>query len=357
MKILSRYLARDMLAATTLVFVAVMALFALLDFIQELGAVRAGGFNLAQAALVVALNVPGHVYEVVPIAALVGSLVVLSRLVANSEFAVMQTSGYSLWRAAGVMSLVGMAFALFALVNGEYLAPQTEQGAQQLRLMANHQLVAQRFRSGLWFRDDGAFVNVREILPDARLQGVYIYQFDPNWNLTAVTQAQSGRWLGKQDWRLRQVTIARFGADGVALSHLPDLRWHSVLSPDIVDVLLVAPEKMSAHTLIEYIRHLKANHQRANRYEIALCSKLLFPLTIPVMMLLAMPFALHRPRAENLGARVLLGILAGLAFYLSNGFFGHVGLLDDWPPALTAVTPLAAFFLLALMGLKWVQRR
>lgn len=357
MKTLSRYLARDMLVATGLVFVAVMALFGLLDFIQELGTIRAGGYSLLQAALVVVLNIPGHVYEVVPIAALVGSLLVLSRLVANSEFAVMQTSGYSIWRAAGVMSVVGMVFAVFALINGEYVAPRTEQGAQQLRLMANHALVAQRFRSGLWFRDDGAFVNVREILPDARLQGVYIYQFNPNWDLTAVTQAQSGRWLGKQNWELQQISVARFGPDGVALSHSPSMLWHSVLSPDIVDVLLVAPEKMSTRTLLEYIHHLKANHQRANRYEIALWTKLLFPLTIPVMMLLAMPFALHRPRAENLGLRVLLGILAGLAFYLSNGFFGHVGLLDNWPPALTAVTPLVVFFLLALAGLKWVQRR
>jgi lipopolysaccharide export system permease protein len=121
--------------------------------------------------------------------------------------------------------------------------------------------------------------------------------------------------------------------------------------------LLVAPEKMSTTTLYHYIQHLKANKQQSSRYEIALWSKLFLPLATPVMMLLALPFAFHSPRSGGVSTRVFLGILAGLTFHLFNRLFGHMGLLNDWPPLLAALLPSAFFLVLALGAIRWVEWR
>ena len=130
-----------------------------------------------------------------------------------------------------------------------------------------------------------------------------------------------------------------------------------MLSPDILSVLLVAPEKMSARTLWRYVAHLKANNQKATRYELALWSKFISPFVIPIMMLIAMPFAIQGPRAGGTSSKIFLGILAGLGFHLLSRLFGHLGLLNDWPAAVVASLPLLTFLAVALAGIRWVDRR
>lgn len=358
MQTLGRYLLREILLATGLVFLALIVLFSFFDLLHEMGDMkRSGEYGLAKVFLYVALNIPGHAYETAPIAALIGSLFAISRLVVNSEFTVMRASGFSSWKVAIYLGLLGLAFSLLTLLNGELVAPWTEQVAQQIKLTATKSVVVQQFRSGLWSKDGNAFINAREVLPDATLKDVRIYQFDDKWHLLSASHSDSAKWLGNQQWQLANTTESRISADGVKMVTEKSQTWHTVLSPDILSVLLVAPEKMSTLTLYRYIQHLRSNKQKSSRYEIALWSKLFLPLATPVMMLLALPFAFHSPRSGGVSARVFLGILAGLAFHLANRLFGHLGLLNDWPPFLSALLPSVVFLGLALAAINWVERR
>lgn len=357
MNLLARYLLKEVAFAAGFMFLALLVLFSFFDLVNELGSMGRGGYGLGQVVLYVFLNIPGHVYEIVPIAALIGTLFALSRLVMNSEFAVMRVSGFSNWRLAGYLGLAGLGFALGALAVGELIAPWSEQSAQKLKLRATKSVVAQAFRSGLWVKDGTAFVNVREVLPDASLRDINIYEFNGKWELVRITGAENGTWQKDQRWRLEKVTDTSFSAEGIQVSAEPARPWRSVLSPDILSVLLVAPEKMATPVLLKYIRHLKENQQKTSRYEMALWSKILYPLATPVMMVLALPFAFHSARAGGMNLKVFLGILAGLAFHLSNRLIAHVGLLNDWPPILTALAPSLLFLALALFLLKWLERR
>jgi lipopolysaccharide export system permease protein len=169
--------------------------------------------------------------------------------------------------------------------------------------------------------------------------------------------AENGTWEGKKQWRLGGVADTRFSQGGIKVNNEKAMDWESVLSPDILNVLLVSPEKMSTPALINYIRHLSENKQKTTRYEVALWSKIFYPFAIPVIMLLALPFAFHSPRSGGIALKVFLGILAGLAFHLSNRLFSHVGLLNDWPPFVTAATPSLIFLAVALLVLKRLERR
>lgn len=357
MKLLARYLTGQVLIASGFVLLGLLVLFAFFDVIQELGSLGRNSYGLAQAVIVVLLNIPGHLYEIVPVAALIGTLFALSRLVGNSEYAVMRVSGLSNWRVSGYFATIGVVLSLLVLVLGEYVAPWSEQAAQRYKLLATHSVVAQQFRSGLWVKDGSTFINVREVMPDNTLRGVEIYGFAAAGRLDWIRAAAEARWRNGQSWELHQVVETRFGDDGIHATSIPRQDWQSVLTPDILSVLLVAPEKMSARTLWRYVAHLKENGQKATRYELALWSKFISPFVIPIMMLIAMPFAIQGPRSAGTSSKIFIGILVGLGFHLMSRLFGHLGLLNDWPVVIVSGLPLLIFLSIALLGIRWVDRR
>jgi lipopolysaccharide export system permease protein len=356
-RLLARYLARQVLGASAFVLLGLLVLFVFFDVIQELGSLGRNNYGLGQAAVVVMLGVPGHLYEILPVAALIGTLFALSRLVGNSEYAVMRVSGLSNWRVAGYFAAIGVLLSLMVLVLGEYVAPWSEQAAQRYKLSATRSVVAQQFRSGLWVKDGSSFINVREVMPDNTLRDIEIYGFDADGRLSWIRAADQARWRSNQIWDLQQVVETRFSADGVRASRSVRQDWQSVLTPEILGVLLVAPEKMSARTLWRYVTHLKENGQKATRYELALWSKFINPFVIPIMMLIAMPFAIQGPRAGGTSSKIFIGILAGLGFHLLSRLFGHLGLLNDWPVVVVSILPLLIFLAIALAGIRWVERR
>lgn len=357
MKVLDRYLAHEILGGTLLVFSGLLVLFAFFDLIHELSSLGKGNYGLLQVLAYVLLTIPGHIYELFPIAVLIGALYALAQLAHHSELTVMRVSGVSTLRIGLSALRVGLVFVLVNFVVGEFVAPHSERMATQLRTRAMNTMVAQEFRSGLWLKDGSSFVNVREVLPDSTLVGIKIYEFDPDYNLRTISYAARGRHLKDNSWQLADVQQTHFEGSSVRASHLPEAFWSSVLNPDMLSVLLVVPEQMSAWNLYFYVRHLHENNQSTARYEIALWSKFIYPLAVLVMVLLAVPFALQQPRAGGVGGRVFGGIMLGLFFHLMNRVFANLGLLQDWPPLFAALAPTLAFLLLALGLMYWVERR
>jgi lipopolysaccharide export system permease protein len=339
------------------VLAALMLLFAFFDVVQEMDTLGRKSYGLGELSLVVLLNMPGRLVEILPVAALIGVLLVLSRLVAQSEYAVMRVSGLSNWRLASWLGSIGLVLALLLLVASEYVAPWSEQAAQRVKLSATQSVIAQQFRSGLWVKDGEAFVNAREVLPDNSLRDVRIYDFDAAGRLRTLRAAREAQWQRGQEWTLTDVAETHFGDADIRVVRHAQQRWRTVLTPDMLAVLLIAPEKMSARSLYRYVAHLRANDQTSTRYELALWAKFINPLIIPVMMLIAIPFALTGPRARGASGKVFIGILVGLAFHLLSKLFGHLGLLNGWPAPLVASLPMAVFVALALLSVRWANRR
>ena len=142
-----------------------------------------------------------------------------------------------------------------------------------------------------------------------------------------------------------------------ASTRLPSVEWHSAVNPEMLDVLIVAPERMSVWKLYKYTEHLAGNRQKTERYEIAMWKKLFYPLAVLVMMALALPFAYIQARAGMVGIKVFSGIMLGTFFHMLNSLFSHIGLLQNWPPVAAAAVPSAAFFLAAVLMMWWVERR
>ncbi|HEX5126853.1 MAG TPA: LPS export ABC transporter permease LptG [Rhodocyclaceae bacterium] len=357
MIVLNRYLRREIVAATLLVLLAFLALFAFFDFLGELEEVGRNGYTLKHALIFVALSIPSRAYEVVPIAALIGTLYALTNLARNSELTVMRTSGVSTTRLLGALMGIGLIFVMTTFALGEFIAPPMERVAQKWRLRTTNSALPQELRTGLWIRDGLLFINVQRALPDARLEGVRIYEFDTQHRLLAINEAANGDYLQDQGWMLRDVVRTRFQPDHTSVERLPQWQWKSELTPDMISVVMVSPERMAIRNLYQEIKHLEENSQRADRYEIAYWKKIIYPFAALVMMGLALPFALGNQRSGNVGGRVLLGVVLGMLFHLLNSLFSNLGVINSWPPLMSATTPSLMFLLLAIVMLRGVERR
>lgn len=372
---IGRYLAREIATAVVFVLIAFLALFAFFDFINELDDVGRAGYSLAAAAIYVLLTLPSRTYEVMPIATLIGSVYALAQLAAHSEFTAMRASGLSRTRALGELIRLGAWLAVFTALVGEALAPPAERLAQELRLSSLGSAVGGQLRSGLWIRDslrDTAgdvqrirFVNVGELMPDATLRRVRILEFDQQMRLSEVVKAEKGRFSGPGAWELTGVTTTLYHSVE-SQEPLPLLRterasadnrtWTSELTPALLSVLMVMPERMSAINLFNYIRHLRENQQNTELHEIAFWKKVVYPLAVIVMMALALPFAYLQSRAGGIGYKVFAGIMLGVAFHFLNGLFSHLGLLNTWPPLVAVSIPSIVAFVVAVGLLRWVDR-
>ena len=345
MKTLQRYIGRDVLFATLLIFCALLALFAFFDLIHELGDVGRGDYTISRALLFVTLNLPSRLYELFPVAALIGTLFAMSQLVANSEYTVMRASGMSLARVAWSVLRVGIPLAAATFLAGEYVAPPAERIAQTVRSSgdAATRVVAQQFESGFWFKQDLTFVNIRTVLADMTLSGVRMYEFGDDLRLKVVRVAQSGTFAGNGQWKLENVKSTEIGADATRVTTAPVFMWTTVLRPSILNVYQVAPERLELGTLYDNIRVLGNNAQKTSRFEIAFWNKVFYPLAVLVMMVLALPFAHFQRRQGGVGFRIFAGTMIGLSFFLLGRLFSNLGVLNDWPPLFSAVFPLALF--------------
>ena len=350
---LLRYFTREILAASLLVLAALLALFGFFDMIRELDELNHGNYRISAMLGYVLLTLPTHTYVLLPLAGLMGTLFALARMSENSEITVMRASGLSLRQLALNVAAAGAIIALTTLAFGELVTPHTEEAAKGLKLKATRSIVAREFRSGFWVKDDRSFVNIQDVTPDTQLLNLRIYEFDPTFRLTAISRAEKGVYEGSNRWELQNVELTRFEGDRAVLQRIPKAVWNSVLTPDILSVLKIVPERMSALNLRAYIEHLRENSQKATRYEIALFSKFFSPLASIVMMVLAIPFALVSARAGGVGAKLVTGVMLGLVFYAASRMFAHVGLLNDWPPLISASAPV----LIAALASLWLLRR
>ncbi len=370
--IVQRYLGREILVAVFFVLLAFLGLFAFFDLINELSEVGKNGYRIGQAAIIVLLGLPGRAYELLPIAALIGTIYALAQLASHSEFTILRVAGLSTAHAARIVLVPGLVLVALTYFIGELVTPRAEAETQRFRATIARGTLSQAFKSGLWVKDSGTapdhtavvrFVNIGEVKSNNSLSRVRIYEFDTTLHLRSLSFAASGEYLPPQTWRLHNVTETHFIADNgqglperIEVTQLDETLWHSELTPDILGVLLVPPDRMAATELGNYVRHLEENRQVANRYQIAYWKKLIYPFAVLVMMALALPFAYLQARAGGISLKIFSGIMIGIGFYLLNSLFSHVGLLNTWPPVLAASLPSLVALAAAVVALRYVER-
>lgn len=362
MRTINRYIWQETILSILMITVGLISMFSFFDLIQELDSLGEGTYGINNMLLFVVLSIPGHVYEIVPVAVLIGMMVSLGSLSRNSELVVMRVSGLSIFDIGLSLIKVGLLFTVITFLVGEFITPVSEKTAQRMRIQATDQVVAQEFKSGLWVKDNRSFVNVENVLPDATLLNIKIYEFDKNFKLKTISNAKKGSYLTER-WRLNEVTQTKLNYENtdqqktVETSFFDAANWESAIRPALLNVLLVSPEKMSAWNLYSFINHLAKNDQNTTRYEVALWAKIIYPLACVVMVILALPFGFLQQRSTSNSAKIFVGILLGVVYQIMNRVFVHLGVLNDWIPLLSAVIPTIIFLLAGITLVYVIERR
>ena len=388
MKILQRYFAVSILQAVTFVLVALLGLSAFMDLTGELPGVGKNGYMIQHAFLYVLLRVPGHVYEVMPVAALIGTIYTMAQFASSSEFTIMRASSMSTARAAWMLFRIGVVLVVITFAFGELITPRAAPMAERIKASARGATVSEEFRSGMWTKDvvrseglkgsvtGSRFFNVRTFRPDGQLLDVKLYEFDTGFRMRSLITARRATFTGNSTWQLEDVTETLFtnsragapestGSTGtfnqetslVTTRKLASMQLVSEITPKLLSVSGSDPDRMSANELALYTRHLSENKQETERFKIAFWKKLFDPLAIFVLMALALPFAYLHTRSGGVSLKIFIGIMIGVAFILINTLFSHIGLLSATMPAIvTAIAPSILFLGLALGALWWVER-
>lgn len=367
MKTLRRLLYGEVLVAVALVTLGFIALFFFFDFVEELQAIgrySAQGYNVPQAILYLCLMIPSHLYELLPITVLIGTIFVMARFAQSSEFTILRTSGLGPWRALGTLLALGVGFAAFTFAVGDYLAPLSDRTAQVLKSRYQGRITVGK--TGAWLKerrsDNNHSVNVGALTSDGDMKDVRIFEYDSQGLLISLTQAQGGRFVDEDGWLLEQVdriefTVVDADANHVDRKHLEQFRWSTHLSAEMVAAAVLRPEKMGTVDLYQYIDHLQANGQTAQKYEVQFWKKVFYPMSCLVMVVLALPFAYLHFRSGSIASYVFGGVMAGISFVLLNNVLGDLGTLQGWQPWLTAALPGLIYSLLSLSAFSWLVLR
>jgi lipopolysaccharide export system permease protein len=341
-KILDIYIARTLLGTTAMSLSVLVGLSALIKFIEQMKQVGRGSYDMTTAGVYVLLSLPREIEQFFPMATLIGGLIGMGILASNSELVVMQSAGQSRWNIITSAMKSALLMVLFVMSIGEWVAPVTETKAKEIRTQAisgGSLFAADKLT---WAKDGDNFVSIGEVVDRNNLRDINVYQFDEKLILRQITNAEHATFT-ENSWALTQVKYTFMGNQQIRYEQVDKGIWNSTLTPDKLGVVKVKPEALSIRGLSEYVNYRKNNSLDPSRYELALWRKIFQPFSVGVMLLMALSFIFGPLRSVTMGARIILGVLTGFGFFVSNEVFGSVSLVYQLPPILGAGLPSAVF--------------
>lgn len=293
------------------------------------------------------LTIPKDIETFFPMAALLGALMALGNLASRSELVVMQAAGFSRFKIGMAVMKTALPLVLLTMVIGEWGIPQTEQFARDMRARALSGGSMLSMKNGVWAKDGNNFVFVRRVTDDAKLNDIYIYTFDQHRNLTELKHANQASYSEDESkWTLRQVNHSMISKDEITTSNRLSEKWETNLTPDKLGAVSLRPTSLSISGLYNYISFLRETGQDVSRFELTFWRKIFQPVSVGVMMLLALSFIFGSLRSVTAGARIVTGICFGFLFYVVNEIFGQMSVVYNIPAVFGALMPSLLFIVM-----------
>ena len=345
--IISRYIQRNIHLGTSGALLLLVGLSLFFSFVGELDDLGEGDYGILQILQYLALTVPGKIVKFLPLAVLLGSMLSLGSLASNSELIAMQASGVTLQRMLGALLQAALLVALIGFLLADWIVPDSEASARNIKNMSQQQTTALDTRQGLWLKDDAKVVHVAELLPNGHAREIEIYHLDEQGGLQAMIKAERAQPLDG-GWELHQVSQTTLSNGEASSQKFDKLIYPGNISHELLQVLLVDPRQMSSRDLYSYLSFLEDNRLDAGVERLIFWQKMFAPVTIVIMCLLAFPFVVGSQRQSNTGQRLLIGILLGLSFVVVDQLLTQLGVQFGLNTFAVALMPNLLFFALAV---------
>lgn len=353
MVILDRYIRNTVISNIAIVILVLTSLFAVINFSGEFNKIGQGNYTIWLAIQYTLLTLPTQAYEFIPVASLLGTMIGMGALANKSELIIIRASGITLNRITISVMKSALIVIIIGFLIGEFIAPSSKQYGQQLWLKALNKNASLNTHSGLWMRDADKYVHVRSVSTSGKLFGIEIFTFDDKYNLKLATSAESATYHTDEGWLLNNVKKSYIDITGIKAESFKVLQLDNLLPPDVIKIVSIEPAMLSVWRLYQYIKYLKSNGLDSSQYELSFWNKIVVPLSIFAMVMLAMPFIFGMGRGTSTGKRIVIGFLLGVAFFIGNRLIGQAGIANNIHPVFSALTPS----ILIIIASSWVLHK
>jgi lipopolysaccharide export system permease protein len=351
MPVLDRYIIRSIGASVVVVVMALLTLLALFLFINEQGWVGVGRYGNLQALQYVALNLPGQLFQFLPIGVLIGSLLALGGLSRHSELTVMRASGVSIARIALSVFLAGLLAVPIAILARDYLAPPMARQARIHRAIERNADFSLAGRGGAWVRDGNVVLRAAQQSAEGAYGGIAVFELGAGHRLAAVGVAMQATEQADHSWRLQDYRWSAFAPEGVGFGVDAAHRLETNVSPAFLGMIVADPYELSLRELRRTAGYFEANGQDSRRLRFMFWSVVARLAALPFAALLALPLLFGPLRRVETGARASLGLALGLGYFILSRMvesgtiaLGLNPLLLAWAPTALLIAAVALLF-------------
>jgi lipopolysaccharide export system permease protein len=349
-KILDKYIAKQILFSVFSVLGILVVVVGLLDLVDEIKKVNEG-YSISLAFLYVLLNIPQNIYEVFPIATLMGSLIGLSRLSSTSELNAAKSSGLSFSKIILITLKTGILIMILTFLIGEFVAPKGQQIANNIKNLSESTRLSMKNTNGIWIKNENSFIHIAKIYPNKVVQEISLYRFNKKQQLIESIYSEEGHYIDKK-WIMKNITSTSFENKNIEIKNSKEATFEEFIDLDLFDIMIIKPNQMTFLQLKTYINYLKENSMESKNYELAYWSKFSIPLSCLVMFLLTTPFVHSSIRSASFGQRIFIGILTGVSLFLFNQTINKLSIIINMPPFLGSFLPIFILLVLSLYIIK-----
>lgn len=354
MSLLTGYLMRTILSGTAMVLMVLLSLAGLFEFISQLEDTQ-GDYGIPQALLYAILRMPQLSFEMLPIAALIGSLLGLGGLAANSELVVMRTAGLSVRRLAMMVAVSGVVLMVFTGLIAEYIGPPLDYFARNMRDEARYGQDDVASGNAAWVKDGPVMLHLERVNTEFEFGGVYVFRFNDEHELESIARADNSGIDESDNWILENYRETHFKDDGVQVVESSRAVESFEINAELLGITLVKPISLSARGLLSYIAYLKRNDLSAAKYETELWSRVSGTVAVIIMPVLALAFVFGSLRSAGAGGRLMIGVMIGLGYFLASEMLANSGQVFNLNPAVITWLPSMALLLVTVFALSRVR--
>ena len=354
MNLLTQYMMRTILASTALVLVVLLAIAGLFEFIAELDDMQ-GDYQTPQAILFAALRLPNLAFEMLPVATLIGSLLGLGALAANSEIIVMRSAGLSVRRLASMVAISGVVLLVATGLLGEFIGPPLDFYARDMRMEARYQADEDLGKNDTWVKDGPVYLHLQRVNSEFEFGTIFLFRFTDDDELASIAMAENSGIDEEDNWVLEHFRETRFQEDGVQVVESSMAVETFEINAELLGSSIAKPLSLSARGLLLYIDYLRRNNLDASQYESELWYRASRTLTVLIMPILALAFVFGSLRSGGAGGRLVIGVVIGLAYYLASETLANSGQVFNLNPVIINWLPFVVLSLITVGALSRIR--
>jgi len=348
MKIRERYIRKTLLSFTLVVLVIWLGVYSFFNFLSEMNSIGQVDYTSLEAFRYIALLIPEVAYKHASPVILLGCVLGMGHLATTNQLIVLRISGMSIFKLTFLTIKSALIFIIIIIVIGEIFAPIASDEAERGRSTALNLSIASQSQEGFWIRSDESFINVQKNIDGKLFSGLTIIEVNSSNKIETIMTSDNALFDGKSLKMNNAEIFSIDGADDMSFIESNSYNMPVSFDQDLIDSLRKDPEDLTTWNIIKQIQFLSDNKLRSGIFEVELYKRLIKPITLMAMILLAMLFVFGSTRDVTLGRKIFFGISLGLSFELLSRIGGAMALSLDFNPVMSTVLPTIVVMVIAI---------